>query len=445
LTDLLLSNCRYITSSGLAEGSILINKGRIAAVHKSKRLIADRVVDCKNKLVMPGAIDVHVHIYSPGWIAEDFRTGTAAAAAGGVTTVLDMPSQPPRRTNTLSLFVKKRRVAERTANVNVCLYGGEVQTPDDVAQIRPLAAAGAVGFKFITGGAGFIKDDTVLYTGFEEIKKANSIAVVHAENDPLVELFRSRLISKRKDPAAFLDARPGVIEEEALGKSILFARNARSRLHVAHLPSKRGVEMVAEAKRDGLPVTAETCPHYLMLSRRDYKKYRHLIIVTPPIRELSDQKALWDGLKSGVIDAISTDHCPYPRRVKDAGKTSAWKTPPGMPGLETLLPLMITQVNKGRLSWRELVRLTSASPARIFGLPRKGRLEVGADADIVVVDPKRAYRFSVEEMKSVGGFSPFEGWRMKGKSVMTIVNGRIVMEEGQMVERNQGRFVKPQR
>ena len=341
--------------------------------------------------------------------------------------------------------MKKRRVAERTANVNVCLYGGEIQTADDVAQIGPLAAAGAVGFKFITGGAGFIKDDSVLYTGFEEIKKANSIAVVHAENDPLVELFRSRLISRRKDPAAFLDARLGVIEEEALGKSILFARCAGSRLHVAHLPSKRGVEMVTEAKREGLPVTAETCPHYLLLSRRDYRKYRHLIIVTPPIRELSDQKALWDGLKSGVINAISTDHCPYPRSVKDRGKTSAWRTPPGMPGLETLLPLVITQVSKGRLSWRELARLTSESPARIFGLSRKGKLEVGADADIVVVDPKRFYRFSIEEMESIAGFSPFDGWRMKGKPVMTIVNGRIVMEEGQIVERNQGRFVKPRR
>ena len=201
--------------------------------------------------------------------------------------------------------------------------------------------------------------------------------------------------------------------------------------------------MLAQAKREGLPVTSETCPHYLLLSRRDYGKYGHLVIVTPPVRELTDQKALWIGLKKGVIDAISTDHCPYPRPVKDAGKTSAWKTPPGMPGLETLLPLMLTQVNKGRLSWSELVRLTSEAPARIFSLPRKGSLSVGADADIVVVDPKRVYRFSVEDMKSVGGFSPFDGWRMIGKPVMTIVNGRIVMQDSDIVERKQGRFVRP--
>ena len=211
MSELLLKNCRYVTSSGINEGTILVDNGRIKAVRKSEHFTADRVVDCKNKLVLPGLIDAHVHIYSPGWIKEDFRTGTAAAAAGGVTTVLDMPSQPPRRTNNVSLFVKKRRVGESTANVNFCLYGGEVQTQDDVAQIAPLTAAGAVGFKFITGGAGFIKDDSVLYTGFEEIKKADSLAVVHAENDPLVQLFRSRLISRRHDAAAFLDARLGVI------------------------------------------------------------------------------------------------------------------------------------------------------------------------------------------------------------------------------------------
>ena len=148
-------------------------------------------------------------------------------------------------------------------------------------------------------------------------------------------------------------------------------------------------------------------------------------------------------MKNGVIDMISTDHCAYPRRVKDTGKTSVWKTPPGMPGLETLLPLLFTQVNKGRLTIRELVRLTSQAPAKTFGLPHKGELRVGSDADIVIIDPKRAYRFRVEEMESVGGFSPFDGWKMRGKPVMTIVNGHIVMEEGEIVERRQGKFVKP--
>jgi len=290
---LLLRNCRYVTSLGIYEGSILVSNGKIEAIRKSERFIADKIVDCKNKLVLPGVIDAHVHIHSPGWLEENFTTGTRAAAAGGVTTVLDMPSQPPHPTNNVQAFIKKRRTGEKSVYVNFCLYGGEVQTADDVAQINPLVAAGAVGFKFITGGAGFIKDDSVLYTGFEEIKKANSIAVVHAENDPLVELFRARFIFKRHDPTAFLDARPQVIEEEALRKSILFARTTHCRLHVAHLPSRRGIELIAEAKRDHLQVTAETCPHYLLLSRSDYKKYRHLMIVTPPIRDLSDLKDLW--------------------------------------------------------------------------------------------------------------------------------------------------------
>ena len=395
--------------------------------------------------MIPGAIDVHVHIHSPGWIEEDFRTGTRAAAAGGVTTVLDMPSAAPHATNNVLAFKKKREIGKRNATVNFSLYGGEVQTPEDVTQIVPLATAGAVGFKFILGGSGFVSDDSVLYAGFEEIRKANSIAVVHAENDALVKLFRSRLEPSRHDAVAFLDSRPEIIEEEALRKSILFARNTGCRLHIAHLPSKRGIELIAQAKRDRLSVTAETCPHYLLLSRKDYRKYGHLMIVTPPIRDLSDLRTLWSGLTKGVIDVIATDHCAYPRRVKDKGKTTVWKTPPGIPGLETLLPLMLTQMSKGKLTLFQLVKLTAETPARIFDLPQKGMLKVGYDADLTVVDLKRSYRFKAEEMQSAGDFSPFEGWKMKGKPVMTIVNGNVVMEEGEIVEASKGRFVKPQR
>lgn len=395
--------------------------------------------------MIPGALDAHVHIYSPGWLEEDFRSGTRAAAAGGVTTVFDMPSVAPHATNNVTSFLEKRRAAERNATVNFALYGGEVQNEDDAAQIGALATAGVIGFKFILGGAGFIKDDSVLYTGFEEIKKANSIAIVHAENEALVRLFRSRLQAKRHDPAAFLDARPQIIEDEALQKSILFARTTGCRLHIAHLPSKRGVELVANAKRQGLSVTAETCPHYLLLSRKGYRKCGHLIVVTPPIRNLADQKALWIGLKKQVIDILATDHCAYMRRVKDAGKASVWNTPGGIPGLETLLPLMLTfGVNKGKLTIRQLTKLTAEVPARIFGLRhRKGVIRVGADADLVVLDLKRVYRFNVDDMESIADFTPFDGWKMKGKPVMTIVNGQIAMEEGQVFDRTTGKFVVP--
>ena len=446
LAELVLRNCRYVTNTGIQQGSIIIEDGKIAALRRSELSAADKVVDCRGKIVIPGAIDAHVHIYSPGWLEEDFRSGTRAAAAGGVTTVLDMPSVEPHATNNVTAFQEKQKAAEANATVNFALYGGEIQSADDVAQIEALATAGAVGFKFILGGAGFIQDDSVLYPGFEEIKKANSIAVVHAENGPLVRLFRSRLESDRHDPVAFLDARPEIIEEEALEKTILFARTIGCRVHIAHLPSKRGVELVANAKRQGTLLTAETCPHYLMLSRRDYKKYGHLIVVTPPIREPADQKALWIGLKRRVIDILATDHCAYTREVKDAGRESVWKTPGGLPGLETLLPLMLTfGVNKGRLTIRRLTELIAGTPATIFGLhPRKGTIGVGADADLVVLDLKRTYRFNVEEMESVADFSPFDGWKMKGKPVMTIVNGSIVMEDGEVLDETRGKFTVPQ-
>jgi allantoinase len=445
LANLILRNCRFLTSSGTHQGSIIIENGKIAALRKAEHVTADKVVDCRQKIVIPGAIDAHVHIHSPGWLEEDFRSGTRAAAAGGVTTVFDMPSVAPQATNNGSSFQDKRKVAEKDAIVNFALYGGEIQTENDVAQIGALVAAGAVGFKFILGGAGFIKDDSVLYAGFEEIKRANSIGVVHAENDSLVRLFRSRFEARRNGPVAFLDARPQVIEDEALQKSILFARTVGCRLHVAHLASRHGVEFVANAKHRGMPVTAETCPHYLLLSRRDYGKYGHRIIVTPPIRELADQKSLWAGLKKHVIDILATDHCAYSKRVKDAGEVFVWKTPGGLSGLETLLPLMLTfGVNKGRLTLSRLTELIAEAPARIFGFhQRKGVIRVGADADLVVLDLKRRYRLDANTMESVADFTPFDGWKMKGKPVMTIVNGHIVMEEGEIFVENRGRFVSP--
>jgi len=202
---------------------------------------------------------------------------------------------------------------------------------------------------------------------------------------------------------------------------------------------------VANAKRQGLSVTSETCPQYLLLSRRDYARFAHLIVVAPPIRELDDQRALWIGLKKHVIDILVTDHCAFTKRAKDAGKSSVWSTPAGIPGLETLLPLILTfGVNRGRLTVRHMIDLIAEAPARIFGLyPSKGTIRVGADADLTVLDLKRSYRFNAGEMESVAGFTPFDGWKMKGKPIMTVVNGRIAMDNGEVFNERVGKFVTP--
>jgi len=440
-----LRDCRYVSSSGMELGSILIENGLIGSIKKSGAVHAERTIDCRGRVAIPGAIDAHVHVCSPGWLEEDFGSGTSAAAVGGVTTILDMPSEEPRPTNNVQSFVEKRAIAEKEALVNFGLYGGEIRTESDVAQISALAKEGAIGFKLILGGPGFVKDDGVLYSAFEEIRKAHSIAVIHVENAALVDLFRARLKASRKDASAFLEARPRIVEEEALQRCILFARAAGNRLHIAHACSSMGLEMIAKAKEQDVSITAETCPHYLLLSKKDYSRYGHLMIVTPPIREITDQKSLWRALSNGPIDMLATDHCAYTRVVKDKGKLTVWDTPGGLPGLETFLPLMLTHgVAKGRLSIESLVRLVSEKPARVFGLyPHKGTIRTGGDADLTLLDLKSRYRFRADSMKSIGDFSPFDGWEMKGKPVMTMVNGRIVMEDGQVFgDEKAGRFVK---
>ncbi len=440
-----LQDCRFVTSSGIERGSILIENGLIKSIQKSGKVAAERVIDCGGKVAIPGAVDVHVHVYSPGWLQEDFHTGTAAAAAGGVTTILDMPSENPSPTNTVQAFTEKRRIAEKDAVVNFGLYGGEIRTGADVVEIGGMTRAGAIGFKIILGGPGFVENDAVLYSAFEEVEKANSVAVVHAENAALVNLFNARSRVERKDAGAFLDAHPPVIEEEAVQRSILFSRAAGNRLHIAHVSSQRGTKLIAQAKKERQSITAETCPHYLLLSRKDYDRYGHRMIVTPPIREATDQVALWKAISNGTIDMVATDHCAYSELVKDKGRLSVWETPGGLPGLETFLPLMLTYgVARGRISLETFVRLVAERPARAFGLyPRKGVLRTGSDADITLLDLKSRYSFRANSMRSIGDFSPFDGWQMKGKPVMTIVNGNIVMDNDQVFDDEKaGSFVR---
>jgi dihydropyrimidinase/allantoinase len=195
---------------------------------------------------------------------------------------------------------------------------------------------------------------------------------------------------------------------------------------------------------NGLKVTAETCPHYLIFSREDYAKYKHYIIINPPIRTEEDKEALWDGLTKGFIDNVATDHCAYYKSEKDKGLMSLWETPPGIPGLETMLALLLSEgVNKGRISLETLVKITSENPAKNFGLyPRKGSLQIGSDADFVIVDFKKEWTITKDLLKSAGDFTPFEGWKVKGKPIITIVRGEIVAEEGEVLAKEgYGKFI----
>lgn len=341
VVDLVLRGGKLATSRGLVEAGIAVNDGKITSISRaSGSRKAVKVIDCRGKIVLPGVVDVHVHIFSPGWLKETFRSGTKAAALGGVTTVLDMPSMRPFAGTSLQGFRRKLAHAEREAYVDFGLYGGEIEHRQHVDAISDLVAIGAVGFKMITGGPGYVSDD-VLIEAFRHIALNDSAAVVHAENQPLIHYFfqlaRQR---RRRDPAAWTEFRPSIVEEEAVRRVTLYASAADNRLHIAHLTSRGSLETIKTAKTANPKVTTETCPHYLLLSTKDYRNYGHRMVVTPPIKRKEDSEALWKGINDGTIDLIASDHCAYYRKTKDKGARSVWATPPGIPGLETMLPLI---------------------------------------------------------------------------------------------------------
>lgn len=437
VVDTVIVNAKVATSVGVLRAGLAIDKGKIVAVAKDVNLPrADVKIDVKGKIIMPGAIDAHTHVFIPDLLHETFKSGTKAAAVGGVTTIIEMPSLGEWLTTTVENLQRKRRVGEREALVDFALYGGEIQEEKDVLAIADLVNEGVVGFKITMGGETAVRNDGIMFDALQRIAEAQSIATVHAENNQLLSYFKRKMISKgRTRFGAYSDSRPNIVEAEAISRAIIYSKEAGNKLHIAHMSTKEGVQLVKRAKDKGLKVTSETCPHYLLFTREDYAKYGPYIIVNPPVRSKEDVLSLWRALTDGTIDNIVTDHCAYYKKEKDIGWNDALDTPPGIPGLETMIPIMLSEgVNKERISLESLIRLTSENPAKIFGLyPRKGAIQVGSDADLIVVDLKKEDTISVERLQCIADFTPFDGWKVKGWPIMTLVRGTVVAREGEVI------------
>jgi allantoinase len=417
IVDSVLINGRILTNGFLCKAGIAIDDGKIVAIANDINLPkADSTININGKIALPGLIDPHVHI-NRKWAAESFETGTRAAAVGGITTILDMPTVNSQRdvlpTTTVEGLRWKKELGEKQAIIDFGLYGGEIQKWENTCAIENLVSEGVVGFKITFGGSGESIDDGVVMEAFRKIAKAEVVVSIHAENQMLIQYFRGRLVSEgRKDPIAHSKSRPNLVEAEAISRGILYSQEAGNMLHIAHMSTREGVKLVENAKLRGLKITAETCPHYLFLTKEDYARYGPRIVINPPIRSKEDAAALWRGLSSGII----------------------WETPAGVPGLETSASLMLSEgVNKGRISLERYVQISSENPAKIFGLyPRKGAIQLGSDADITVIDLRKEKTIRASQMKGASDFTPFEGWRVKGGSVMTIVRGIVVAQDGEV-------------
>ncbi len=421
-----------------------VREGRIAGCYAPGFAPPSRErVDAAGLLILPGFIDGHVHVASTPF--EGFPAATAAAAAGGITTIVDMPFDAPAGISTLEQFTAKLpRLREGTRVDCALLAAVKKETLD---QIPGLAGAGACGYKlslFDTDPVRFpMVPDAHLLEAFRRIARTGLHAGVHAENDGIVqETTRQLRAAGRAAPRDHGLSRPPIAEIEATLRACEFARETGVRLHVHHVTHPRCIELAAHYRREGVRVTTETCPHYLVLSLEDMDRLRAHAKINPPLRERADVEALWADLAAGGIDMVASDHAPWPAVNKD--RPDIFENASGCPGLQTMVPLLYSEgVARGRITLQRFVELLAGNVARIFDLPAtKGALRPGADADLVLFDPEKRWVVREDRMLSNARWTPFAGMTVQGEVVATLVRGAFAYRDGEVLAKpGDGRFV----
>ena len=438
--DMVIHNGRIVHPDGIVDASVAIRDGRILAIGAPDSMPqAAETVDASGLHILPGAIDVHVHFRDPGYThKEDWDTGTAAAAFGGVTTVFDMPNTVPGVT-TPEALAAKHAIASSKARVEYGLYA--FLGDETIDRVPDLVAGGIIGFKLYMGET-FGKMPTpstgAMLEAFEVVAPTGKRISLHAETASIMSRREARLRQAgRTDPLAHIAARPAVVAIEAVSRAAVLAEWTGARIHILHISSAAELRPLAEAKARGVDITGETCPHYMFLSADDYDRLGGIIRINPPVREAHNNRPLWDALVDGTIDVIATDHAPHAPEEKT--RRDIFTVDCGFPGVETQMPLMLTELGPRNASICDYVRWSSYNPARIWGLaPYKGAVQVGADADLALVDLGREMVLDDAALQSRSKISPWHGRTVKGVPIHTLVRGRFVMRNRTLVDGTEG-------
>jgi len=420
---ILLRGGRVVCPSEGLDGllDVLLDGGRIAAAGPSIDAAAARTVDCRGLVIVPGLIDMHVHLREPGFEAkETIRTGVRAAVRGGFTTVCAMPNTRPvndRRETTEWIQAEARRAG--LANVLPIAAVTRGSAGQDLVDIRDLVAAGAIAF---SDDGRPVESDALMGRALREAEAAGSLVIDHCE---VRSLAGNGVVNEGPVAARLgLPGIPAASEHLMVARDIALAASSGSRVHIAHVSTSGSIAAIAEAKRAGVRISAEATPHHLLLTEDSLGSGDPDHKMNPPLRTASDVADLVEALRTGVVDAIATDHAPHTTAEKARGLLEA---PFGIVGLETAVSLVLDRfVAAGIISLGRFVELLSAAPARLLGLAGKGRIAVGADADLTVLDPDLRVAVDKDRFESKGRNTPFHGWKLRGAPVMTIVGGRIV-------------------
>jgi dihydropyrimidinase len=449
----LIKNGTVVTATDQYKGDVLVEDEKIAVIGVSLDIQADTVIDAAGKYVLPGGIDVHTHLDMPfggATSADDFETGTRAAAFGGTTTIVDFAIQYRGQTlhHAMETWAKK---AEGKAVIDYGFHMIITELTDQVeVEMDALVRQGISSFKLFMAYPGvFMLDDASIFKALLRTGKNGGTICMHAENGGVIDVLVQRALAEGKTaPKYHALTRPARAEAEATHRAIALAEIADVPVYIVHLSAAEALEMVTEARDRGLPAFAETCPQYLFLSYDNYEepdfggsKY----VMSPPLRDKAKQDRLWRGLAFNDLQCVSTDHCPFCMKEKRLGENDFSKIPNGAPGIETRMSLVYDGgVRPGRISLNRFVELTSTSPAKIFGLfPRKGTIAPGSDADIVVFDPNRTITLAAKTLHMNVDYNPYEGRQVTGATDSVIARGRLVIQDGKFVGRaGAGSFLK---
>jgi len=452
--DLVIKSDKVFIDGRLIDCWIGVKDGIISTISKEK-LTAEKIIDAKGKIVLPGTVDPHVHIRAPGHDErETFESGTKDAASGGVTTVIEMPiSTPPPHSP--ELVQRRMDIASQEVVVDIAFFGAA--GTDCLEDIIPCAKSGIVAFKtFLHEAPPGRKEEFIGLTApntgdqyelMEKVAKTGIMIGFHAENNDMINKNIARLRSEGKtSPLYHGRSRPPVVEIETVAKILLFAEKIGTKVEICHISTPEVVELVNRAKSKGVYAIAETCPHYLFLNENALEKVGVFAKCNPPLRSEEERVKMWEFVRDGSIDIIGSDHAPYTKEEKERGSEDIFTPPAGFPGLSTRLPLLFTAVKEGKIRLDKMVELICENPAKIFGFyPQKGTIAVGSDADFVIFDPDKKDIISKDKMftKCRDSALVYDGWEVYGKPEKTIVRGNVVFNNGKItVSSGYGEIIK---
>lgn len=446
--DSIIKNGIFITPTGRITGHLGIIDGKISAISSEKLEEANSTVyDAKGNIVLPGCVDMHVHVNDPGrteW--EDWPHATAAAAAGGITTIADMPLNSFPAVINIDNLKLKESVASKTAYVDYILWGG--LTNENAEELPSMQKAGVLPFKAFMSASG-IPDfssagNEALLSGLEKTAGTTSFIGVHAECDSIANYLSAKLKSMgRTDPLAWAQSRPVSCELEAIHRFLALVSVSGGNGHVCHVTTTEGAKIIHEAQKKGLPVTFETCASYLTFTEEDFESQGAILKCAPPLRTAKNREGLWDFIKDGTIPIVTSDHSPCTLELKEKGSDNIWNAWGGISSIQTTLLTMLTEgCYKRGLTLEKLTEVCAANPAKRLGLEgQKGSLTPGADADFVIVDPNKEWILTEDHLFTKNKLSPLIGTTMHGQILHTFLRGQEIFHNNAIIGPPKGKRI----